>query len=526
VPATLLLVNPSEPRSRLSSSMHRASGTRLPLPVSAPSHRNNPGEKDMAKKRSRRAASPAQIAARARFAAMVKSGAFGKKKPKKAKAAKKVKAAKKRATKKASRRKMRRNEAAAPAIVKKAAPKKAAPKKAAKKAAPKKAAKKAAPKKAAKKAAPKETAQETKAFMAEARAGERAAKKAAMTPAERAKRAAAKRQRKARAAMKKKNAKKLGEIKEVLQSTRAELKASKGKRLKKGEKAGKRRARRAILKARKSALNLKRASLIGSIPAADRKLLEASGLLNVRPNPGFGDIFKDFATLAPQIGAHAVALAGVAVAGQKIGERMCKMMTPEGGAMPAEGVKGFVCKHAVTIGSVATAIAAYEAMKHASPKTRPFAGAVLLGGLAAAFVHAAARASWGQKIGLPLGPAIPAALPAPAAPVAGFIEVDGQRLAIDGMGEYMALSGNTLTGSSLGEYMALSGNTLTGSSLGEYMALSGNTLTGSSLGEIGQMSEGRQGARALNSPGDPTVEDFMHEHEEDEGSLSGSIFDD
>jgi hypothetical protein len=74
--------------------------------------------------------------------------------------------------------------------------------------------------------------------------------------------------------------------------------------------------------------------------------------------------------------------------------------------------------------------------------------------------------------------------------------------------------------------MALSGITLTGSSLGEYMALSGSTLTGSSLGEIGQMSEGRQGARALNSPGDPTVEDILDEDDEDEGSLSGSIFDD
>ena len=357
-----------------------------------------------------------------------------------------------------------------------------------------------------------ETAKETMAFQREARAGERAAKKAAMTPAQRAKRTAAKKQRKARAAMKKKNAKKLGEIKEVLQSTRAELKASKGKRLKKGEKAGKRRARRAILKARKSALNLKRSSLIGGIPAADRKLLEASGLLNVRPNPGFGDIFKDFAALAPQIGAHAVALAGVAVAGQKIGD-MIAQKAPA--SMPG---RAFVSKHAVTIGSVAAAIAAYEAMKHASPKTRPFAGAVLLGGLAAAFVHAAARASWGSKIGLPIT--------APKA-LAGFIEVDGQQLAINGMGEYMALSGNTLTGSSLGEYMALSGSTLTGSSLGEYMALSGSTLTGSTLGEIGQMSEGRQGARALNSPGDPTIEDFMHDHEEhDEGSLSGSIFDD
>ena len=349
-------------------------------------------------------------------------------------------------------------------------------------------------------AAPKESAEETAAFQKEARAGERAAKKAAMTPAERAKKAAAKRQRKARAAAKKKNAKKLGEIKSVLSSTRAELKATKGPRLKKGEKkAGKRSARRAILKARKSALNLKRSALIGSIPAADRKLLEASGLMNVRPNPGFGEIFSSLGALAPQIGAHAVALAGVAIAGQKVGD-MIAQKAPA--SMPG---RAFIAKHAVTIGSVATAIAAYEAVKHVSPKTRPFAGAVLLGGLAAAFVHAAARASWGSKIGLPIT--------APKA-LAGFIDVDGQRLAINGMGEYMALSGSTLTGSSLGEF-------------GDYMALSGSTLTGSTLGEIGQMSEGRQGARALNSPGDPTIEDFMHDHEEhDEGSLSGSIFDD
>jgi hypothetical protein len=484
-----------------------------------------------------------------RFAAMAKSGAFkpGKKKRKNPKD--KVASAKKRAAKKAARKsranpkKARRNAAPMKSKVQhRKAHRKAHRRNDAAALTPaQKAAltrKKNAEARAAA-AAPKESAEETASFMAEARAGERAAKKAAMTPSERAKKAAAKRQRKARAAAKKKNAKKLGEIKSVLSSTRAELKATKGPRLKKGEKkAGKRRARRAILKARKSALNLKRSALIGSIPAADRKLLEASGLMNVRPNPGFGDVFKDFAALAPQIGAHAVALAGVAVAGQKIGDRLCKMVVGEKvGEEKTKAEASFVCKHAVTIGSVATAFAAYEAVKHISPKTRPFAGAVLLGGLAAAFVHAAARmgtkidpvtklptSNLGKDLGLPLMSA------APSASIAGFIDVDGQRLAINGMGEYMALSGSTLTGSSLGEYMALSGSTLTGSSLGEfgdYMALSGSTLTGSTLGEIGQMSEGRQGDRALNSPGDPTIEDFMHDHDEhDEGSLSGSIFDD
>jgi hypothetical protein len=207
-------------------------------------------------------------------------------------------------------------------------------------------------------------------------------------------------------------------------------------------------------------------------------------------------------------------------------------------AMPG---RAFISKHAVTISSVAVAVAAYEAAKHLSPKSRPFAGALLMGGLAAAFVHAASRmptakGNLGRSMGLPIGPAAlaPAAIPVVGTDgtLKGFVDIGGRQLAVDGygmmhgMGDYMALSGNSLTGSSLGDYMALSGNSLTGSSLGEYMALSGSTLTGSSLGEIGQMSEGRQGGRALNSPGDVPVEDFLEEDEDDEGSLSGSIFDD
>ena len=321
--------------------------------------------------------------------------------------------------------------------------------------------------------------------------------------------------------------------------TRAAL-AKEGKlpRLKKGEKrAGKVGAKRRILRAKKAALNLQRSSYSGGLSAADQKMLQASGLMKVsRANPGVGDIFKDLVTLAPQIGAHAVGLAGVAVAGQKLGTMIAESVRGKEAdgktlkAAPTEGVSAFVFNNAVTISSVAAAVAAYEAAKHLSPKSRPFAGALLMGGLAAAFVHAAARIqikskddknvetskNLGRILGLPLGP------------LAGFVDIGGRQLAVDGygMGDYMALSGNSLTGSSLGDYMALSGNSLTGSSLGEYMALSGSTLTGSSLGEIGQMSEGRQGGRALNSPGDVPVEDFLEEDEDDEGSLSGSIFDD
>ena len=547
MPVQLLLVNPSEPRSRLHSpSMHRASGTRLPRPVNIPSPRSNTGEKNMSKKRSRRSssakkASPAQLAARARFTAMVKSGAFGKKKPKKAK---KAASAKKRVAKKAARKsrpkhkkahahKAHRRNDAAPAVKAKKASKARAAKPLSAAAQTASAAMKASkkPKKSKAKKAPKESAEETASFMAEAREGERAAR----APKTAAQKRAAKKRKEAKA----KHKKQLSELKMGIAKTRAEL-AKEGKlpRLKKGEKRGKIGAKRRILRAKKAALNLQRASYSGGLSAADQKMLQASGLMKVsRANPGVGDIFKDLMTLAPQIGAHAVGLAGVAVAGQKLGDMLAAKMPA---ATPG---RAFISKHAVTISSVAAAVAAYEAAKHLSPKSRPFAGALLMGGLAAAFVHAASRmptakGNLGRSIGLPIGPSAlaPAAIPVVATDgsIKGFVDIGGRQLAVDGygmhgmhgMGDYMALSGNTLTGSSLGDYMALSGSTLTGSSLGEYMALSGNTLTGSSLGEIGQMSEGRQGARALNSPGDVPVEDFLDEDEDDEGSLSGSIFDD
>jgi hypothetical protein len=346
---------------------------------------------------------------------------------------------------------------------------------------------------------------------------------------------------KARKEAKAKHKKQLSELKMGIAKTRAAL-AKEGKlpRLKKGEKrTGKVGAKRRILRAKKAALNLQRSAFSGALSAADRKLLDASGLMKVsRANPGVGDIFKDLMTLAPQIGAHAVGLAGVAVAGQKVGDMLAAKMPA---AMPG---RAFISKHAVTISSVAVAVAAYEAAKHLSPKSRPFAGALLMGGLAAAFVHAASRmptakGNLGRSMGLPIGPAAlaPAAIPvvAPDGTLKGFVDIGGRELAVNGMGEFVsvsgmgdfvAMSGDTLTGSSLGDFVALSGNTLTGSSLGEYMALSGSTLTGSSLGEISQMSESRQGGRALNSPGDVPVEDFLEEDEDDEGSLSGSIFDD
>ena len=540
--------------------MHRPmmrSGVRLPMPVDVSSPRGNPKGEKMAKKRSRRA-SPAQAAWRKKFAAIMKSGGFKGKKGKKGKKAKRAAAAReekamkhrKKREKKAhaskkhrGRKKHRANPpvtaaAAAKPAAKKAAAKPAAKKPAAKKAAAKPAAKKPAAKKpaakkpAAKKpAAPRETAAERAKFIEEQFVGD------AIIGEQRERSQISARKR----AFRKKNQKRIDLINRQLAAVRAKY-----KEYPKGQRGVPGPATRRILRARKLALNLKKSKYLGNLNAGQQKMLKSSGLLNVRNNPSFGEVFKDLGALAPKLGVHAVALAGAAIAGQKIGEQVCKMMTPKDKAVPTTGFSGFVCNNAVTIGTVGVAVAAYELLKHGSPKTRPFAGAALLGGLAAAFVHASARmktekGNLGLTLGLPLtlpgmspaaaaaaatavAPAIvpaipPAALQAPAAQ-GGFVDVGGRAIAVDGLGS------STLTGSSLGDYMSLSGSTLTGSSLGEYMGLSGSTLTGSSLGEIGQMSEGRQGSRALGAPGDPTVEEFMDDEEDDEGSLSGSIFDD
>jgi phosphoribosylformylglycinamidine synthase len=98
-----------------------------------------------------------------------------------------------------------------------------------------------------------------------------------------------------------------------------------------------------------------------------------------------------------------------------------------------------------------------------------------------------------------------------------------QRIAegvVDGIGDYVpqALGEISLHPSRFHEGTVVSIGDYVPQALGELTI--DRTIEGAVLGEIGQMSEGRQGARALNSPGDLTIESFV-----DSGSLSGSVFD-
>jgi hypothetical protein len=180
---------------------------------------------------------------------------------------------------------------------------------------------------------------------------------------------------------------------------------------------------------------------------------------------------------------------------------------------------GAVSKYAGVISSGAVTIAAFAAMKMIkNEKIRQFTLPVLFGGMAATAVNAlaairvkkeATEVSLGQHLGLPIGDYMA---------LSGFIDVHGRPLAVDGMGDYVAQQLGELSlhqdrfheGTVIGDYIP--------QALGELSLHS--TIEGETLGEIGQMSEGRQGARALNSPGDIPVEDFI-----DSGSLSGSVFD-
>ena len=226
----------------------------------------------------------------------------------------------------------------------------------------------------------------------------------------------------------------------------------------------------------------------------------------VRKNPGgiLGFLkaeAQDMMAIAPSVAVQLGTMAAVGFASSKVSEQIRKRVAPAGA----------VHKFAGAISSGAITIAAFAAMKMMkSPKAKQFTLPVLFGGMAATLVQVLAavkvkkdttEVSLGQHLGLPIGEYMA---------LNGFIDVNGRPLAVDGyhMGDYVpqALGRVQL---SQGPYHE--GTIVT--PMGEYVA--------QGLGEIGQMSEGRQGARALGSEGDMTIESFV-----ESSSLSGSIFDD
>jgi hypothetical protein len=217
---------------------------------------------------------------------------------------------------------------------------------------------------------------------------------------------------------------------------------------------------------------------------------------------------KDMMAIAPSVAVQLGAMAAVGYASSMATAQIRKSAKPEGA----------FSKYAGVISSGAITIAAFAAMKMIkNEKARQFTLPVLFGGMAATAVQAlaaikvkkdAAEISLGQKLGLPIGDYMA---------LSGFIDVHGRPLAVDGyvaqqLGALRLSQGPYHEGTVIGDYAA--------EQLGEISLHEGRFHEGTVIGEIGQMSEGRQGARALNSPGDPRVEDFI-----DAGSLSGSVFD-
>ena len=251
----------------------------------------------------------------------------------------------------------------------------------------------------------------------------------------------------------------------------------------------------------------------------ERRRAEALGFLKAsRKNPGgVVDFLKqeasDFMAMAPDIAVQFGSMAAIGYVGSMATEQIRKSASPTGA----------VHKYAGVISSGALTLAAFAGMKMSkSEKVNAYSLPVLMGGMAATIVQLLAAVkvkqaaeaggneiSLGKHLGLPIGDYMA---------LSGFVDVHGSAVAVNGMGDYVPQAlghldiGQTIEGStvSVGDYVEQS---LSGYDLKP-------TIEGTVLGEIGQMSEGRQGSRALGAPGDPRVESFV-----DSGVLSGSVFD-
>lgn len=300
-------------------------------------------------------------------------------------------------------------------------------------------------------------------------------------------------------------------------SRKASKKAKKSRKSRKSRKASKkaspRRRRRAspMQKARRARSALKR------ISKSAMKSARAMGMLkSARRNPGGILGFMkaeaaDMMAMAPSIAIQLGAMAAVGFAASKASEQIRKR-AKSGGA---------VDKYAGAISSGAITIAAFAAMKMMkNDKIRKFSMPVLMGGMAATMVQIlaavkvkkdAAEISLGQKLGLPIGEYMA---------LNGFLDVHGRQIAIDGFGEYVdqPLGAIDISRDRFGEGSVVSMGEYVDQPLGAFPIR--QTIEGSALGEIGQMSEQRQGSRALGAEGDMTIESFV-----DKGSLSGSVFD-
>jgi len=326
---------------------------------------------------------------------------------------------------------------------------------------------------------------------------------------------------KAKKVSRRRRPKKAAKAKKVSRRRRRPKKAAKAKKV-----SRRRRPKKAAKAAKKAGARRRRPKKAASAAARAMGMMKGA-----RKNPaGILDFLKgearDMMAIAPSVAVQLGTIAAVGFAASKASEQIRKRASA-GGALD---------KYAGVISSGAITLAAFATMKIAvkSEKVKQFTLPVLFGGMAATLVQVLAavkvepkkiegqpapatppqKISLGQRLGLPIGDYMA---------LSGFVDVHGRPVAVNGIGDYVpqALGEIELSRGPYGE-----GTVVT--PMGDYVPQALGALTlhegrfqeGTVLGEIGQMSEGRQGARALNSPGDLTIESFV-----DSGSLSGSVFD-
>jgi hypothetical protein len=314
---------------------------------------------------------------------------------------------------------------------------------------------------------------------------------------------------------------------------KAAKKAARRRRPKKAKAAKKAARRPKKAKAAKKAARRRRPKKAAKKKMSRRSsgAARAMGMMKgARKNPaGILDFLKgeaqDMMAIAPSVAVQLGSMAAIGYASAKASEQIKKRAAADGA----------MHKYAGAISSGAITLAAFAAMKMVkSDKVKQFTLPVLFGGMAATLVQVLAavkvepkkiegqaasatplpKISLGQRLGLPIGDYMA---------LSGFVDVHGRPVAVNGMGDYVpqALGEIELSRSPYGEGTVVTPmGDYVPQALGELTLHEGRFHEGTVLGEIGQMSEGRQGARALNSPGDLTIESFV-----DSGSLSGSVFD-
>lgn len=275
------------------------------------------------------------------------------------------------------------------------------------------------------------------------------------------------------------------------------------------------RARRKSMVARRGALAVKRRSL--SKKWAGGSYARSHGLTRV--NPSMSGVAKDLMALLPEVGAGVGSLVLLAFVGNKVVEKLpdsVKSKVPE-------SVKPWV----PTISTGVLAAVAYGALRMSkNAKLSKLSVPVLIGGAAATALHAMVaikvkgadgqQISLAKKLGLPMGEFVG---------VSGYVDVNGQMVAVNGLGEFVGVSGMMTDAS--GQPIAVNG-------LGEYLheqvglgSAGEGIFSRSSLGMLPDGSAaqeagmGREWSHGLSE--EVGAESIL---DEDGGSLSGSIFDD